>query len=86
MTQISLKSTCDDLSAAFTRVTQDDERIVLEYQGKPIAALISMRDLELLERLTEELEDRIDRQEIEKALQEPSDPIPYEVFRKELGL
>ena len=45
-----------------------------------------MSDLRLLEAFIEGLEDRIDREELDKALAEPSDPVPYEEFRKELGL
>jgi len=38
------------------------------------------------EKRLEDLEDEIDREEIMKVLAEPLDPMPYEEFRKELGL
>ena len=85
MTPRVLKSPHDDLADAIEHV-EDGEPILLEHDGKPLAAIISITDLKLLEAYIEELEDRVDREEIEKALAEPSDPVPYEEFRKELAL
>ena len=85
MTQRVLKSPHEDLADAIERV-EDGEPVRLEHNGKPLAAIISIADLNLLEAYFEEIEDRIDRVAIEKALAEPSDPVPYEEFRKELGL
>ena len=85
MTQRVLNSPHDDLADAIEHI-EDGEPVLLEHDGKPLAALISITDLRLLEAYFEELEDRIDREEIKKALAEPSDPVPYEEFRKELGL
>jgi PHD/YefM family antitoxin component YafN of YafNO toxin-antitoxin module len=85
MTQQTLKTMHDDLSEALGLV-QENGPVVLEYEGKPVAALISMDELRILEARIEAIEDRIDREEIEKALAEPSAPVPYETFRKELGL
>lgn len=84
MTQRVLKSTHDDLADAIEHV-EDGKPVLLEHDGKPLAAIISVTDLKLLEAYIEELEDGVDREEIEKALAEPSDPVPYEEFRKELG-
>ncbi len=47
---------------AFTK-----ERVLLERHGKPIAALVPVEDLELLQ----ELEDRLDLAAARKALKEP---------------
>ena len=85
MTQQVLQSMHDDLNDAIGRV-QDGEPVLLEYDGKPVAALVSVRDLRLLEQYIEKLEDQVDREEVEKVLAEPSDRIPYEEFRKELDL
>ena len=85
MTQRVLKSPHEDLADAIEHV-EDGEPVLLEHDGKPLAAIISVSDLRLLEAYLEELEDRIDREELEKALAESSDPVPYEEFRKELGL
>ena len=85
MPQRVLNSPHDDLADAIEHI-EDGEPVLLEHDGKPLAAIVSMNDLRLLEAYFEELEDRIDREEIEKVLAEPSDPVPYEEFRKELGL
>lgn len=84
MTARPLNSTHEDLSDAIERV-QDGEPVLLEQGGRPLAAIVSVRDLRLLENLLEEMEDRLDIEELEKSLAEPLDPVPYDEFRKELG-
>ena len=85
MTQHMIKDTHEDLAAAIEQVA-DGMPVLLECDGKPLVAIISMSDLRLLEARAEELEDRIDREALQEALAKPSDAIPYEEFRKELGL
>ncbi len=87
MTQQTLKSLHDDLSEALGQV-QENGPVVLEYQGKPLAALICMEELRILEARIEELEDRIDREEAEKALAEIKEEgtVPWEQVRRELGI
>lgn len=53
-----------------------------------VAALISIEDLHLLERLIEEEEDRIDTEESKKILAEVKEQgtIPWETIKAELGL
>ena len=75
-----------EFGSVVNRVAFGHERIVLERRGKPLAALIPMEDLRLLERLIEEEEDRIDLQRIRDSEAEPGPDIPYEQVRKELGL
>ena len=87
MTQRVLKSTHDDLADAIEHV-EDGEPILLEHDGKPLAAIISITDLKLLEAYIEELEDRTDREEAAKTLAEIAreGTVPYDVVRRELGL
>jgi len=70
-----------DLSDTLNRVAYGGERIVLRRHGRNVAALVSMTDLKMIE----EIEDRIDIREAKKALKEGG-RIPYEQFRKEIGL
>ena len=56
------------------------ERIVVYRCKKPVAALVPIEDLELLEKI----EDRIDLAEARKRLKEPT--IPWEKIKKDLGL
>jgi hypothetical protein len=59
------------------------QRIVLRKGRKAVAAVVSMEDLKLLEKL----DDRLDVAEARKRLEDPSEvPIPYGKVRKELGL
>ena len=87
MTQRVLKSTHDDLADAIAHV-EDGEPILLEHDGKALAAIISITDLKLLEAYIEELEDRTDREEAAKTLAEIAreGTVPYDVVRRELGL
>jgi prevent-host-death family protein len=87
MTQRVIKIPHEDLSDAIKHV-EEGEPILLEHNGKPLAAIISITDLHLLEAYAEELEDRIDREEAAKALVEIAQEgtVPYDTVRRELGL
>jgi cell division protein ZapA (FtsZ GTPase activity inhibitor) len=85
MTQQTLTDLNEGLSEAIAHLNIEGP-VVLQYEGKSIAALISIDDLQLLEKRLEEIEDIIDSAAVEKVLSEPSDAVPYEEFRKELGL
>jgi prevent-host-death family protein len=67
-------------SNLINRVAFGNEAFVLTRRGEPIAALVSMQELKLLQ----ELEDRIDIEDAFKARNEPGDPIPWEELKKEL--
>jgi len=64
------------------RVAYSDESFVLTRRGEPIAAIVSMKELNLLR----DLEDRIDVEEAWKAKNEPGEPIAWEDLKKELEL
>jgi prevent-host-death family protein len=74
------------LADAVNRVAYQGDRVVLERRGKGVAALVSMEDLALLEKL----EDKKDAQAARKALAEmkrkKQKPIPWEKVKAELGL
>ncbi len=56
------------------------ERTIVHRRKKPVAALVPIEDLELIERY----EDELDRQLIKKARKEKT--IPWEQVKKQLGL
>jgi prevent-host-death family protein len=64
------------------RVAFGNESFVLTRRGEPVAAIVSMRELSLLQ----ELEDKIDIEDAWKAKNEPGEPIPWEDLKKELEL
>ena len=69
-------------SNIINRVAFGDESFVLTRRGEPMAALISMKELKLLQ----EIEDQIDIDVAWKAKNEPGEPIPWEDLKKELEI
>lgn len=67
-------------SNIINRVAFGKESFVLTRRGEPIAALVSMEELKLLQ----ELQDQIDIDDAWKAKNEPGEPIPWEELKKEL--
>ncbi len=72
----------ENISEHIGRVRHGGERLVIEKNSKPAAALISYKDLELLEAL----EDRLDVLLAEKALAEKGPRVRLEEAEKLLGL
>jgi antitoxin Phd len=62
------------------RVAFGNESFVLTRRGESIAAIVSIKELSLLQ----ELEDKIDIKDAWKAKNEPGEPIPWEELKKEL--
>ena len=60
----------------------ENDSFVITRRGEPIAAIVSMKELKLLQ----DLEDRIDIEDAWKAKNEPGEPIPWEELKKELEL
>ena len=69
-------------SNIINRVAFGGESFVLTRRGEPIAALVSLKELKLLQ----EIEDRIDIEEAWKAKKEPGEPMPWDELKKELEL
>lgn len=87
MVQMAASTARDEFPELLNRVANDKERIVLHRDGEPLAAMIPVEDLALLERLIEEEEDRIDVAEAEHILADPTETsIPWEQAKGELGL
>jgi antitoxin Phd len=64
------------------RVAFGEESFVLTRRGEAVAALVSMKELKMLQ----EIEDQIDVEDAWKAKNEPGEPIPWEDLKKELKL
>ena len=78
---LSASEARDHLPDALNRVAFAGERVVIERRGKPVAALVSLEDLELLR----SLEDRSDLTAARKALKEKG-RLPWAELKAELGL
>jgi prevent-host-death family protein len=71
------------LADTLVRVTDGKERVIVQHCGQPVAALVPIEDLALLERL----EDQIDIKEARKILADPTEEYrPWEEVKAELGL
>ncbi|WP_208022726.1 type II toxin-antitoxin system prevent-host-death family antitoxin [Desulfonema ishimotonii] len=64
------------------KVVYGNESIVLTRRGQDVAALVSIEELKLLQ----QIEDHIDIEDAQKALQDPHKNIPAEDVWKQLGL
>jgi len=80
----SAATVLDDISSVLDHVTVDKDRIVLLREGKEVAALVPLEDLELLE----ELEDLLELEEIEASRREAQlkGTIPLQKVKARLGL
>jgi prevent-host-death family protein len=87
MADMAVSATQDEFATILNRVADGKERIVLHRDGKPVAVVIPVEDLKLLERLIEEEEDRIDLARAERVLSDPNQEwIPWEQVKAEEGL
>jgi len=68
------------LAQVLSEVSVRGDRVILERHGKDVAAVISMDDLELLERL----EDRYDLDLVKAALSESEERIPWDQVKASL--
>ncbi len=79
---VSAEAARKDLADLVNRVAYGAESVILTRRGQEIAALVSVRELELLR----QIEDQIDIEDAEKALAEPEANIKDEEFWQQLGL
>lgn len=50
--KVSVRKAQDNLTELFARAEQAGERFVIERNGKPLGAIVSVADLERIERMT----------------------------------
>ena len=81
-TTISTADARKNFADIVNKVAYGSEPVVLTRRGQEIAALVSMRELELLR----QIEDRMDIEDAEKALADPAGNISAQEVWKELGL
>ena len=84
MVKVEATAARNRLSDLLSQVQYRSDRIVIERRGKDAAALISMKDLRLLELL----EDTIDVEAARQALENPKNKVrvPLDEVKKRLGL
>ena len=84
MTKLPASQVRKDFAEALNKVAYQHERIVLHRRGKDVAVLVPMEDLELLEKL----EDQLDIEAADKALANPENKkrVPWKQVKAKLGL
>ena len=84
MSTISTVEARENFSDLVIRSAYGKERVVLTRRGKGVVAVIPIEDLKLLVAI----EDRLDLEDVEKALADPKNKkaIPWDKVKKELGL
>jgi prevent-host-death family protein len=83
MTTVTAGRLKNVIGEVLNRVQFKGERVILSRKGQPAAAIISIPDLRLLE----ELEDRLDVEEIERVLADEKDEwLTVEEAERELDL
>ena len=84
MATLSTVKARGNFSDLVNRSAYGKERVVLTRRGKGVAAVVPIEDLKLLEAI----EDRLDLDDIEKALADPKNKksIPWDKVKKDLGL
>lgn len=88
MTTVSAEKARNSFSDIISHTAFSKERFIITRNGKKLAAIIPIEELELLERMMEHLEDELDTEDIEAALGEvrQGKTIPWEQIKKDLNL
>lgn len=77
------------LGDLINRVKFGNERVRVTRRGKPVMALVSVEDLEILEKVLDALEDELDLPVVRERLkhfEETGEAIPWEHIKAEHGL
>jgi prevent-host-death family protein len=88
VTHLNVSKARQELPEIVNRAAYGGERTIVSRRGKPLAAVIPMEDLHLLERLAQEEMDRQDIEDARAALKETKETgaVPSRAARKLLGL
>ena len=81
MTRVATSKVSEQLPAMLDRVAKSGERIVLRRKGKDVGAIVSVRELRLLRKI----EDHLDNQAADRALRRGG-RVPWKVLKEKLGL
>ncbi|MBI5488059.1 MAG: hypothetical protein HY905_12060 [Deltaproteobacteria bacterium] len=68
MTRVEASKVLKDAPATVKRVAGGRNRLVLRHEGQDLLAVVPFEDLQLIERMLEAMEDRIDVEDAERVL------------------
>lgn len=74
------------LSGLVNRAARRGERIVVRRRGRDVAAIVSLADLALIEKLEDEIDVRESRKILAAMKRKGQKPVPLAQLKKELGL
>lgn len=86
MIRLNISKARAEFPDILNRAAYGHERTILSRRGKDLAAIISIEDLQLLERLARDEMDRIDLEDARAALAEPGENISFEQVKNNLGI
>ena len=88
MTTISAEKARNSFSELVSHTAYSKDRVVVTRNGKKMVAIISIEDLELLEKIVDRLEDELDAEDIRAALEEvrQGKTVPWEQVKRDLNL
>ncbi|MCX7421861.1 MAG: type II toxin-antitoxin system Phd/YefM family antitoxin [Planctomycetia bacterium] len=86
MVQVGIAEIRDNLADALNKVAYAGERVVLARRGKGIAALVSMEDLALLEKMEDESDVRDAKRALADMKRTGQKGTPLAVIKKRLGM
>ncbi len=78
--KIASSTARSEFADIINRAAYAGERVIVNRRKKPVAAVVPLSDLKLLE----QLEDRVDLEDARKRLNEPT--VPWSKIKKDLGL
>ena len=81
MTRVAASKLSEQLPEMLDRIAKNGDRIILRRRGKDVGAIVSVRDLRLLRKI----EDHLDNQAADRALREGG-RVSWQVLKKKLGL
>ena len=84
MTKMTAVQARDHFSDLVSRAVYQKEETIITRRGKPVAAVVPIEALALIE----EMEDRLDAEDADRILEntKPEDWIPWKQVKKELGI
>ena len=84
MTNQHIDINYDSIESVIDKIAIEKERIILQKEGKSVAALVPIEELEILQEL-DDLEDQLDIKAAVEAMKEPG-IVSWEDFKLQLGL
>ena len=81
---VSVSEARETFAELVNRAAYGHERVLVARRGRPVAAIVPIEDIELLE----QVEDELDLEAAREALADPENavPIPWEQVKADLGL